>query len=85
VRADFLDGSEMYGAEAAFEQFVRKGPLWRFGLAPDQVADFLAGYGWDEAEQLGPAEFTARYLGPAGRDLPVSEIERSVLAVKSGR
>ena len=39
-------------------------------------------YGWVEREQLGPAECAARYLEPAGRDIPVSEIERFVRADK---
>ncbi|WP_336161391.1 SAM-dependent methyltransferase [Amycolatopsis sp. VC5-11] len=84
VRKDFLDGTRLYGAEAAYTEFVRKRPLWRFGLTPDRVEAFLAEYGWHEREQAGPEEFTARYLRPAGRDLPVSEIERSVLAEFTG-
>ncbi|MEU4248408.1 hypothetical protein AB0F15_13470 [Amycolatopsis sp. NPDC026612] len=58
--------------------------LWRFGMDPAQVAGLLAEYGWTEHEQLGPREFTDRYLEPAGRRLPVSEIERSVYAVRAG-
>ncbi|WP_439381117.1 SAM-dependent methyltransferase [Amycolatopsis lexingtonensis] len=84
IRKDFLDGEEFYGARAAYEDFVVKWRLWRFGLAPGEVEGLLAEYGWREREQLGPAEFTARYLHPAGRDLPVSEIERSVLAEFTG-
>jgi methyltransferase (TIGR00027 family) len=80
LRQDFLDGTEFYGARAAYDDFVVKWRLWRFGLHPGEVAGLLAEYGWREREQLGPAEFTTRYLKPAGRDLPVTEIERSVLA-----
>jgi hypothetical protein len=40
-------------------------------------------YGWTEDEQVGAAEYRERYLGPAGRDLPVSEIERFVSATRS--
>jgi methyltransferase (TIGR00027 family) len=82
VRQDFLDGAATFGAEAAYQEFVVRRRLWRFGLDPEQVAGLLAEYGWTEAEQLGPREFTARYLEPAGRRLPVSEIERSVHAVR---
>jgi O-methyltransferase involved in polyketide biosynthesis len=42
----------------------------------------LREYGWVEREQVGPAEYVARYLRPAGRDIPVSEIERFVKADK---
>ncbi|MFE2752342.1 SAM-dependent methyltransferase [Actinosynnema sp. NPDC059335] len=83
VRRDFLDGTSLYGAQAAHREFVSGKRLWRFGLAPDKVEDFLAPYGWAAVEQVGPAEYDARYLRPAGRALPVSEIERCVLAVKT--
>ncbi|ADJ47503.1 O-methyltransferase [Amycolatopsis mediterranei S699] len=80
IRQDFLDGTTSYGAQAAHDEFVVKRRLWHFGLHPGEVAAFLAGYGWREVEQCGPAEFTDRYLRPSGRALPVSEVERSVYA-----
>jgi methyltransferase (TIGR00027 family) len=83
VRQDFLDGRQMYGAEAAYRDFVTKSGLWRFGMEPDEVAEFLAGYGWRQLEQLGSAEFRTRYVWPSGRRLPVSEIERTVHAAKT--
>ncbi|MCX2929088.1 SAM-dependent methyltransferase [Mycobacterium sp. CVI_P3] len=85
VREDFLTGQHTYGAEGAREQFVVKSPLWRFGLRPTAVGSFLAEYGWREVEQVGPAEYAARYLVPAGRDLAVSEIERAVSAERAPR
>jgi methyltransferase (TIGR00027 family) len=80
VRKDFLEGEAMYGAEGAYREFVVKKPLWRFGLHPDDVAGFLAEYGWREVEQVGPDQYQARYLQPAGRDTTVSAIERAVYA-----
>lgn len=56
--------------------------VWKFGIAPGDVATLLREYGWAEREQAGPAEYAARYLRPAGRDMPVSEIERFVRAEK---
>ena len=82
VRKDFLEGTALYGGENAYQEFVVKRQLWHFGMDPDQVAKFLADYGWSETEQMGPQEFTHRYLRPSGRVLPVSEIERSVYARK---
>lgn len=79
-RKDFVDGTDLYGAEAAYRSFVAKQKLWTFGLNPDDVAGVLAEYGWRETEQLGPHEYRARYLKPAGRDRQVSEIERVVCA-----
>lgn len=54
--------------------------LWKFGLAPADIAGLLAEYGWRETEQLGASEYRKRYLDPAGRSDPVSEIERAVWA-----
>lgn len=80
VRKDFLDGRERYDAEGAYREFVVKRGLWKFGLNPGDVSDFLAEYGWHEIEQVGPEEYRSRYLDPAGRTAPVSPIERAVLA-----
>jgi len=79
---DFLDGKAFYGSEALYRQYKVKRGLWRFGLDPDRVPDFLAEYGWRVVEQPTGQEFAARYVRPAGRDLPVSELERSVCAEK---
>ncbi|GAB2817320.1 SAM-dependent methyltransferase [Lentzea nigeriaca] len=83
VRKDFLDGTTMFGGEAAYREFVVKRRLWKFGLLPDEVAGFLTPYGWAEVEQLGPQEFAERFLESSGRMLPVSEIERTVYCVKT--
>ncbi len=82
LRADFLDGTSSYGAGRLRERMTGKYDVWRFGIAPDDVATLLREYGWAEREQVGPAEYAARYLRPTGRDMPVSEIERFVQAEK---
>lgn len=82
VRRDFLDGRCLYGAARAYQEFKINRKLWRFGLAPEEVGSLLAEYGWEEIEQMGAAEFHARYVKPTGRALSVSEIERSVHAEK---
>jgi methyltransferase (TIGR00027 family) len=79
VRADFLDGTNLYGAGSLRERMT---DVWKFGTVPHQVAPLLREYGWVEREQIGPAEYVARYLEPAGRQMPVSEIERFVRAEK---
>jgi hypothetical protein len=53
-------------------------------VRPEEVAGFLPEYGRREVEQMGPAEFSARYVEPGGRVMPVSEPERSVRAEKVG-
>ena len=70
----------MYGARGIYAEAVVKRRLWHFGLNPEQVGGFLAEHGWRKVEQLGPDEYATRYLKPAGRDIPVSEIERAVYA-----
>ncbi|GGP74048.1 SAM-dependent methyltransferase [Saccharothrix coeruleofusca] len=83
VRKDFLDGTELYGSEALHRRFVVGQRLWRFGLHPHEVGAFLAERGWREIEQLGPPEFDARYVRGTGRVVPISPLERTVLAEKS--
>lgn len=82
IRQDFLDGVNLYEAAMTYERFRVKQRLWHFGLVPEQVAGFLEAYGWREVEQIGSQECVERYIRPSGRDLPVSEIERSVFAEK---
>jgi methyltransferase (TIGR00027 family) len=81
VRRDFFDGADLYGAESLHRRFVGGG-VWHFALDPPEVTGLLGEYDWAEREQVGPSEYTARYLRPAGRDLTVSEIERFVYADK---
>lgn len=82
VVKDFLDGDELYGSEALHRRFVAGRPLWRFGLHPHEVGAFLTERGWREVEQMGPADFDARYVRGTGRAVPISPLERTVLAEK---
>ncbi|QIZ39039.1 SAM-dependent methyltransferase [Saccharopolyspora sp. ASAGF58] len=82
LREDFLDGTSLRGGEALHEEYVVRRKLWRFGLDPEQIGDFLAGYGWRQVEQLGPQEYADRYLAPAGRSMPVAALETAVYAEK---
>ncbi|MCP2627218.1 SAM-dependent methyltransferase [Mycolicibacterium smegmatis] len=79
-RKDFVDGVSLYGAQKARERFADKLHLWRYGIDPEDVAGVLAEYGWRETEQAGASEYRKRYLAPAGRSDPLSEIERAVWA-----
>ncbi|HEX7659889.1 MAG TPA: SAM-dependent methyltransferase [Pseudonocardiaceae bacterium] len=82
VRKDFLDGTNMYGAESLYRRFAHN-HLWKFALDPSDIDPLLREYGWAEREQVGAAEYTERYLRPAGReDLTVSDIEHFVYAEK---
>ena len=83
VRRDFIDGINLYGADALYRRFRQRRQLWQFGLAPQEVATFLAGYGWQLAEQAGPDLIMRRYVEPTGRRLTVSPIEWSAYAEKT--
>ncbi|HEX3780052.1 MAG TPA: SAM-dependent methyltransferase [Pseudonocardiaceae bacterium] len=82
VQENFLTGQTLYGAQAAYLDFVVRRGLWQFGLAPAAVEEFLGRYGWQEIEQAGSAEYTDRYLRPNNRLLATTELERSVYAGK---
>ncbi|WP_236791124.1 SAM-dependent methyltransferase [Amycolatopsis sp. GM8] len=83
VRREFLEGKEFYGAKSLYRDFVAPRRVWHVGLEPSEVDGLLREYGWAEREQAGPAEYAERYLKPAGRDLPASEIERFVRAERT--
>jgi methyltransferase (TIGR00027 family) len=82
VRRDFIDGINPYGAPMLFETFRVRSQVWKFGMLPEDVEEFLAGYGWRLIEQAGPDELMDRYVRPAGRNLTASQIEWSVYAEK---
>lgn len=82
IRQDFIDGTNLYGAERIYQRMRIKYQAWHFGVAPDQLAALLAEFGWTVREDLGRTELTARFVEPAGRAMPVSDIERSVYADK---
>jgi methyltransferase (TIGR00027 family) len=83
VRRDFIDGINLYGAEALYRRFVQRQQLWHFGLPPQEAATFLAGHGWQLAEQAGPDLIMQRYVEPTGRHLTVSPIEWTAYAEKT--
>jgi O-methyltransferase involved in polyketide biosynthesis len=87
VCQDFIDGRNMYGTPWLHRRFVEPlsgtaSPIWKSGLDPAGVAEFLAGYGWRLAEEAGPQYYLDHYLRPAGRTLDVSGLERTVYAEK---
>ncbi len=82
ILEDFINGTNRYGLDAMYAEYIEK-RIWKFGLAPNQVSAFLARYSWKELEQIGGREYATRYLEPAGRIMPVTEIERAVYAEKA--
>jgi len=83
VRKDFIDGRNMYGARLLYRRFRQRRQVWKFGLAPDDVAAFVGQYGWRLIEQAGPDYFLRNYIWPTGRGLTASDLEWSAYAEKS--
>jgi len=82
VQKDFIDGINKYGLDTFYQRVRVNNQLWHFGIRPPEVSPFIAPYGWKVIEQVGAAEFRLRYVQPAGRSEPVSEVERAVYAEK---
>jgi methyltransferase (TIGR00027 family) len=83
VRRDFIEGGNRYGTRTLYRNVRQRHQLWQFGLEPDQVAAFIAEYGWRLVEQAGPDDIVRRYVQPAGRKLGASELEWTAYAEKS--
>jgi methyltransferase (TIGR00027 family) len=82
VRKDFIDGVNMYDAAILYKRFRQRQQVWRFGLDPDEVSEFVAEYGWRLVEQAGPDYFLRNYIEPTGRNLAASQLEWSAYAQK---
>jgi methyltransferase (TIGR00027 family) len=80
VRADFIDGTNRYGAESLYRRFRVGTQIWQFGLGPDDVAQFIEPYGWHLIEQAGPDYLAEHYIDPAGRKLAASQVEWTAYA-----
>jgi methyltransferase (TIGR00027 family) len=83
VRRDFIDGTNRYGTRTLYRNVRERQQLWHFGLQPDDVAGFIAEYGWRLVEQAGPDEIVQRYVEPTGRKLNASQLEWSAYAEKT--
>jgi methyltransferase (TIGR00027 family) len=83
VRKDFIDGVNMYDSSILYKRFRQRQQVWRFGLYPDDVSEFMAEYGWRLDEQAGPDYFVRNYIEPANRDLTASQLEWSAYAEKT--
>ena len=82
VQRNFIDGVDISPAPTLYRRFRERSQVWKFGLRPQEVSDFLAGHGWRLVDQLGPDQVRERYVHPTGRDLPTSKLEWSALAEK---
>jgi methyltransferase (TIGR00027 family) len=77
IRQDFVGDVNHRGAGSLVRRLRRRPRVWRFGLEPDHVAEFLADYGWHLVEQADSERLARRYVDPTGRDLAASGAEWS--------
>ena len=82
VRKDFVEGRAFYDNEDLYKRLVLKDKVWLFGLDPEEVADFLDGYGWKVLEHIGYEDLADAYIKPTGRELEPLALERIVYAEK---
>lgn len=82
VIQDFLEGRAMDGSEAVYDVYV-EGGIWKWGIDPAALPDFLAQYGWELLEDVSYGELAERYVRPTGRDLLVTSMERVAYARKT--
>jgi O-methyltransferase involved in polyketide biosynthesis len=64
-----------------YNRYVRGG-VWRCGLSPDRVGDWLRAYGWRLVEDVGYEELSRSYVAPTGRTLAAMSVERLVQTEK---
>jgi methyltransferase (TIGR00027 family) len=82
VRKDFIDGKVFYGQEYLYKRMVLKDKTFLFGIDPEDVSDFVGGYGWRVLEDLGYEDLNERYVKPTRRKLESLAIERVAYAEK---
>lgn len=81
VPRDFLEGTELYGQKMMYKMTVENG-LWKFGLDPKEVKQFLNKYDYDLISDHTYGSLHDEYVKPTGRKLGDLEIERIVFALK---
>lgn len=81
VKQSFMHGDDIGDLKMIFKSTVQKG-LWKFGLNPEDVADFLAPFGWEVLAHESSEEIAARYIPATGRTIRTMPIEPVVYAIK---
>jgi methyltransferase (TIGR00027 family) len=81
VHRGLLDGSVAFaGTHALVATLERAGEPWTFGLDPAELPAYLAARGLLLLEDIGAADYRARYMGPAARQMRGYEFYRAALA-----
>ena len=80
IHRGILDGSVRFeGAQESIVTVGRAGEPFTFGFDPAELPAYLAARGLTLIEDVGAADYRARYLIPLGRHDKVSEFYRAVL------
>lgn len=82
IRPDLLDDDTRRGPRALYKRWRQRRRAGQFGLDPDEVAGFLADYGWRLVEQAGPEQLQKRYIEPTERNLTAGDMVWSAYAEK---
>ncbi len=81
IHRGIIDGSvTVAGGRRMLARLERVGEPWIFGIDPTELGQYLAARGLTFVQDVGEAEYRARYLDPLGRRMNVFEGERVVLA-----
>lgn len=81
IHRGLIDGSaEIEGTHKLLAELKRQGEPWVFGIHPAELSRYLAGRGFRLLEDVGAAEYRARYLAPIGRVMDVFDGERVAVA-----
>ncbi|HEY5952700.1 MAG TPA: SAM-dependent methyltransferase, partial [Kofleriaceae bacterium] len=68
IHRGVIDGSVKFaGADKLVDNVQRLGEPWRFGLVPEELRGYLAGFGLTLEQDLGADDYRARYFGNAKR------------------
>jgi methyltransferase (TIGR00027 family) len=82
VRKDFFEGRNLYKWMSGYKRLVLS-KIWLTALEPEDIPDFLLGYGWRILEHLGYDEMAKDFIGRTDRNLKSTPIERMVYAEKN--
>lgn len=81
IHQDFIDGKNLFGWESGYKRFVER-KIFIYGMRPENVSNFLSGYGYKLIEDPDYSQMADRYIRPTGRKLTVSKLEHMVFAEK---
>jgi methyltransferase (TIGR00027 family) len=81
VHEGAIDGSVVFeGADRVIAKVDGSGEPWKFGLHPEELAEFLRQRGLRLISDLGADQYRARVMGAAGRDMRGYSFYHAVLA-----